>query len=88
MKAFLSAAWLVGAILWSLAKPIAPILAIAPAQAVANCDPNYTGTCVPKFSEVGDLDCKDIKAKNFKSVGSDPHRLDGDKDGIACEKKK
>jgi len=26
-----------------------------------------------------------MNAKNFRSVGSDPYRLDADHDGIACE---
>lgn len=49
------------------------------------CDPNYLGVCLPFYEEVGDLDCGDINVKNFESVGSDPHRLDRDNDGIACE---
>lgn len=50
---------------------------------VAQCDPNYGGVCVPLVSY--DLDCKDIPARKFQSTGSDPHGLDRDKDGIACE---
>jgi micrococcal nuclease len=47
-----------------------------------NCDPNYSGACVPLSSS--DLDCADIPAP-VRVVGSDPHRLDGDHDGWACE---
>jgi len=50
---------------------------------VAQCDPNYGGVCVPLVSY--DLDCKDIPARKFQSIGNDPHGLDRDKDGIACE---
>jgi hypothetical protein len=32
-----------------------------------------------------DLDCGDIRAKGFRVVGADPHRFDGDHDGIGCE---
>jgi micrococcal nuclease len=32
-----------------------------------------------------DLDCSDVEAANFRSVGSDPHGFDGDGDGAACE---
>jgi len=32
-----------------------------------------------------DLDCGEISHRNFKVVGSDPHRFDGDGDGIGCE---
>lgn len=48
-----------------------------------NCDPNYTGACIPPYPP--DLDCTEISATNFNSVGSDPHGFDGDGDGIACE---
>jgi hypothetical protein len=46
-----------------------------------SCDPNYAGACVP----VGppDLDCPDVGAP-VRLVGSDPHQLDGDGDGLAC----
>lgn len=49
------------------------------------CDPNYSGACIPDFNVVGDVNCSGISAKRFRSIGSDPHRLDGDGDGIACE---
>ena len=47
-----------------------------------NCDANYSGACVPLSSS--DLDCKDVPA-TVRVVGRDPHRLDGDGDGWACE---
>lgn len=47
------------------------------------CDPNYAGACVPPYPP--DVNCSDISASDFQSIGSDPHRLDRDKDGIACE---
>ena len=50
------------------------------------CDPNYSGGCVPPPPP--DLDCADIHAMGIASVrvvGSDPHRLDGDHDGLGCE---
>ena len=31
------------------------------------------------------LDCGDISYKRFTVLQSDPHRFDGDKDGIGCE---
>ncbi|WP_199305723.1 hypothetical protein [Pseudanabaena sp. FACHB-2040] len=49
----------------------------------AACDPSYPGVCIP--SPPPDLDCGDISHRNFRVVGSDPHRFDGDKDGIGCE---
>jgi len=49
-----------------------------------NCDPSYPDTCIP--SSPPDLDCGDIPFSNFKVLPPDPHRFDGDKDGIGCEK--
>ena len=48
-----------------------------------SCDPSYPDFCIP--SPPPDLDCKDIPQKRFTVIGSDPHRFDGDKDGIGCE---
>jgi len=48
-----------------------------------NCDPSYPTVCIPPPPP--DLDCKDISYRNFTVIGSDPHRFDGDKDGIGCE---
>lgn len=44
------------------------------------CDPSYSG-CVP--SPPPDLDCDDIDGP-IEVNGADPHRLDGDGDGVAC----
>ncbi len=33
-----------------------------------------------------DLDCGEIQYRNFKVLPPDPHRFDGDKDGIGCGK--
>ena len=49
----------------------------------SGCDPNYSGACVPTGQ--GDVDCGDIPETDFESIGSDPDRLDADRDGIACE---
>lgn len=51
--------------------------------AQANCSPAYPTVCIPPPPP--DLDCKDIPHKNFKVKAPDPHRFDGDKDGIGCE---
>ncbi|MGH2755174.1 MAG: hypothetical protein ACRDLB_12175 [Actinomycetota bacterium] len=48
----------------------------------SECDPNYSGTCVPNVSY--DLNCDDI-AGSVTVVGSDPHGFDGDGDGSGCE---
>lgn len=49
-----------------------------------NCDPSYPDVCIPPAPP--DLDCGEISHRNFRVVGSDPHRFDGDKDGIGCER--
>jgi len=48
----------------------------------ANCDPNYSGACVPIVS--WDLDCADIR-QTVKVEGTDIHRFDADRDGYGCE---
>ena len=47
------------------------------------CQPGYS-PCLPRAA---DLNCSDIPAskKPVRVTGSDPYRLDGDGDGIACE---
>lgn len=52
--------------------------------AVSNCHPSYPTICLPL---VKGLNCPDIPYKNFTVLSPDPYRLDGDKDGIGCEKK-
>ena len=48
------------------------------------CDPSYPTVCIPPYPP--DLDCDEIPHINFKVLQPDPHRFDGDKDGIGCEK--
>ena len=52
-------------------------------ETINNCDPSYPDFCIP--SPPPDLDCKDISQKRFTVLQPDPHRFDGDKDGIGCE---
>jgi hypothetical protein len=53
----------------------------------ANCAPSYPDVCIPPPPP--DLDCKDIPYRNFRVIYNvpdpDPHRFDGDHDGIGCE---
>ncbi len=53
---------------------------------VATCDPSYAGACIP--SPPPNLSCDDLRALGVRGevriVGSDPHGLDPDGDGIAC----
>jgi endonuclease YncB( thermonuclease family) len=56
----------------------------APAPvAGGRCDPSYPGVCIPPPPP--DLDCKDVPHTGFTVVGADPHRFDGDGDGVGCE---
>jgi endonuclease YncB( thermonuclease family) len=70
--------------LWRRCAPqTAPIPFAPPA---GRCDPSYAGGCVPPYPP--DLDCADIRRLGLapvRVVGSDPHRLDGDGDGLGCE---
>lgn len=46
------------------------------------CDPSYPDVCIPPPPP--DLDCADVSSRRFRVVGADPHRFDGNRDGIAC----
>jgi hypothetical protein len=60
--------------------PVAP--PVAPPASGA-CDPSYPGVCIPPPPP--DLDCGDIPYRRFPVVGPDPHRFDGNDDGVGCE---
>ncbi|MDP2667798.1 MAG: thermonuclease family protein, partial [Nitrosopumilaceae archaeon] len=66
-----------------------PIQEIKPPQVTTKptkenqCDPSYPDVCIPPYPP--DLNCGDISYRNFKVLQPDPHRFDGDKDGIGCE---
>ena len=48
-----------------------------------NCDSAYPDVCIPPPPP--DLDCGQISFRNFRVLAPDPHRFDGDGDGIGCE---
>jgi micrococcal nuclease len=60
-----------------------PPTPVQPKTQEISCDPSYPDFCIPPPPP--DLDCKDIPQKNFRVLQPDPHRFDGDKDGIGCE---
>ena len=65
--------------LWTCGAATAP-----PAgPGTGRCDPSYPDFCIPPAPP--DLDCADVPRKRFRVVGSDPHRFDGDGDGMGCE---
>lgn len=47
------------------------------------CDPAYPTVCLPPSPP--DLDCAQITAGEFAVLAPDPHRFDGDGDGVGCE---
>ncbi|HLP91954.1 MAG TPA: thermonuclease family protein [Nostocaceae cyanobacterium] len=46
------------------------------------CDPSYPDVCIPPPPP--DLNCGDIPYRKIRVTGIDPHKLDGNRDGIAC----
>ena len=66
-----------------LGQPIPSPSQPATRPAAGTCDPNYAGACIPAYPP--DLDCTEIPDSNFRVVGADVHRFDGDGDRIACE---
>ena len=50
----------------------------------SNCDPSYPTVCIPPSPP--DLDCGEIPYRRFQVRSPDPHRFDGDHDGIGCER--
>lgn len=55
---------------------------VRPAPA-GNCHPSYPDFCIPPAPP--DLDCADVGRKRFKVLQPDPHKFDGNFDGIGCE---
>jgi micrococcal nuclease len=53
----------------------------------SNCAASYPDVCIPPPPP--DLDCGQISYRNFRVIynvpSPDPHRFDGDRDGIGCE---
>ena len=47
------------------------------------CEPSYPDVCIPPSPP--DLDCGDIAYGRFTVYPPDPHRFDGDFDGVGCE---
>jgi micrococcal nuclease len=54
------------------------------AAARRECDPSHPGVCIPPPTP--DLDCRDNPYRRFRVLPPDSHRLDGDRDGIGCER--
>ena len=50
---------------------------------VSACDAAYPEVCIPPPPP--DLDWGEVAYRRFKVLARDPHRFDGDGDGIGCE---
>jgi Staphylococcal nuclease homologue len=48
------------------------------------CDPSCPGTCIAPYPP--DLACEEIPFSNMEVVGPDLQDLDGDGDGLGCER--
>jgi endonuclease YncB( thermonuclease family) len=53
-------------------------------SAGGRCDASYPGACIPPPPP--DLDCGDVAPRRFRVLQPDPHRFDGDGDGVGCER--
>jgi micrococcal nuclease len=65
---------------------VASKIATTTTSSNGKCDANYQG-CLPPYPP--DLDCTDIKRMGLapiRVIGTDVHKLDGDGDGIGCDK--
>lgn len=66
------------------APPAAEVAAAEePAEARSGCDPAYPGVCIVPGPP--DLDCGDVPHRRFAVLAPDPHRFDGNGDGVGCE---
>jgi len=50
---------------------------------ISSCHASYPTVCIPLPPP--DLGCGEIPYRNFTVLQPDPHRFDGDKDGVGCE---
>ena len=48
-----------------------------------NCSIYYPTVCIP--DPPPDLDCGEVGFRNFEVLAGNPHRFDGNKDGVGCE---
>ncbi len=71
-----------------LKAPVTKVIAIGTKQA-RQCDPNYSGACVPIASDVdcagGSGDGPAYVQGPVRVVGTDIYGLDADGDGIGCD---
>ena len=71
------------AVMTTLAALLLGAVSVPAMASQASCDPSYPSVCIPPPPP--DLDCADVKQRNFKVEAPDPHHFDADHDGIGCE---
>ena len=69
--------------LWSACPAGEPAPTAAPTPLAGTCDPAYPDVCIPPPPP--DLDCADVAPRRFRVLPPDPHRFDGEGDGLGCE---
>ncbi len=69
--------------LWAATPSAAPSQPPGPSAQAGDCDPSYPDVCIAPSPP--DLDCADIPFRRFAVIPPDPHRFDGDHNGIGCE---
>ena len=75
--------------LWGRSPGFAPSSELDPSPrprdraTTGRCHPAYPGVCIPPPPP--DLDCRDVTHRRFQVRPPDPHRFDGDGNGVGCE---
>ena len=64
-------------------EPLPEQVVITDPASAFGCESSYPDVCIPPPPP--DLDCGDVNSGGFTVYPPDPHRFDGDFDGIGCE---
>jgi micrococcal nuclease len=64
-------------------EPMPEQVTITEPASAFGCDPSYPEVCIAPSPP--DLDCGDVPYGGFTVYAPDPHRFDGDYDGVGCE---
>lgn len=75
---------IVGPRTWAQLPAVGEPQTAEPVPLQNRCDRSYPTLCIPVG--VPDIDCPEIPQRRFPVVGADPHRFDGDNDGVGCER--
>ena len=70
---------------WNPYEPATTSAKASRPAAGRRCDPSYPGICIPPPPP--DLDCRDVRYRNFRVLPPDPHHFDGNHDGRGCERR-